>query len=303
VRVLVVGAAGFLGRHVLAEVIAQGFGAVALDRQRLMPAVLDARATPPEWHVGDMATYDMDRIRGPIDAVVCAAASLRMGPSTEDWRDVVDTNVLAFARLYRWSVDRSVRSFIFTSSAGSYRRPAGSLPIDERASVDPKSAYHLSKLLAERLVLAPDAPTGLCRWALRLSSPYGAGQTQTSVLPRFVAAARAGIDLTCFGRGDRSQDFIDVRDAAWAHVACLTAEPMQDPGPINIGSGTETSMRALASAVLQAFGRPGQSVLFGPPDGSDGDRFSLDISLARRILGFRPRGLEEGLRDWRNSIG
>jgi nucleoside-diphosphate-sugar epimerase len=303
VRVLVVGAAGFLGRHALAEVIAQGFDAVALDRQPVRSAGPGDFGTPPEWHVGDMATYDMNRIRGPIDAVVCTAASLRMGQSTEDWRDVVDTNVFAFARLFRWSVDRSVRCFVLTSSAGLYRRPAASLPIDERALVEPKSAYHVTKLLAEHLVFASDAPAGMRRWALRLSSPYGAGQPETSVLPRFVAAARAGMDLTCFGRGDRSQDFIDVRDAARAHVACLNAEPMQGAGPINIGSGSETSMHALASGVLKAFGQPGQSISFGPADGSDGDRFSLDISLARRVLGFKPRGLEEGLRDWRNASG
>ncbi len=301
-KVLLVGAAGFVGRHVLAQLAADGHSVVAVDRTPPSPAAPVSTPCCSAWHVADMSVVEWESVGFGVDAVVCTAASLNMGNRVADWRAVVDTNVVSFARLFLWAASSGVSRFVFTSSAGMYRRPASVLPVAETSDLLLRNPYHLTKALGEQLAAARDSPQRMACWALRLASPYGPGQQRGSVLPSFVEAAKSGRDVAYRGQGSRSQDFVHVEDAAWAHVACLQA-PASGCGAINIGSGEETTMRNLAESVVQVFGRPGQRAVAGPPDGSDDDRFVLDVAVARSLLGFRPRLLAQGLADWRQSHG
>ncbi len=301
-KVLLVGAAGFVGRRVLSQLAAHGHSVVAVDRAAAPFEVQPLQAYSMSWHAADMSAVDWESVGRGVDAVVCTAASLSMGNQVADWSAVVDSNVVSFARLLLWAAGSGVPRFVFTSSAGMYRRPVSTIPVTETADLGLRNSYYLSKALGEQLATARDLPNSMACWALRLSSPYGLGQQRGSVLPSFVEAAQAGRDVTYRGRGSRSQDFVHVEDAAWAHVACLHAST-SDRGVINIGSGEETSMRSLAESVIRIFGGSGQRALAGPPDGSDGDRFVLDISAAKSVLGFRPRRIEQGLADWKFSRG
>jgi nucleoside-diphosphate-sugar epimerase len=121
-------------------------------------------------------------------------------------------------------------------------------------------------------------------------------------LPLFLGHAARGEAITLNGKGSRSQDFVAVEDAAWAHVACLTAT-VNKGIPINLGSGEETSMRELAQLARElCASEHGVSIINGPDDGSDNDRFVLDISQARALLGYRPMSLKEGLLKYKSAL-
>ncbi|MEO8619840.1 MAG: NAD(P)-dependent oxidoreductase, partial [bacterium] len=185
-RVLLVGAGGFLGRHVLTELLTQNHDVIAAD---IKPRENHSQLS---WIVGDMIGLDWKREVGTVDAVICVAASLAMTDTMGDWASAVASNVIGLQRLVEWSVGSGVRHFVLTSSAGLYRRPAATLPITETHEIRPERAYWTTKLLGEQLVLSSSVRSALSPWALRLSSPYGAGQNPRTVLPLFLERARRG---------------------------------------------------------------------------------------------------------------
>ncbi|MEO8620964.1 MAG: hypothetical protein ABI625_07855 [bacterium] len=78
---------------------------------------------------------------------------------------------------------------------------------------------------------------------------------------------------------------------------------MNNGVPINLGSGEETSMRDLARLARELYAsEQGVSIVNGPDDGSDNDRFVLDISQARTLLGYRPMSLREGLLKYKSAM-
>lgn len=295
-KVLLVGASGFLGRAVLNRLVLEGHEVIASDLA--LPSQPDL-LEKARWVVGDMAGLDWSQAAGGVEGVICTAASLAMGFKIQDWESCVQANIQGFHRLFKWACEAGVSRFAFTSSAGLYLRPVKSLPVAEDSEIKPLTAYWTTKLLDEQLVFSQDRPEGLVPWAFRLSSPYGPGQPVKSVLPLFIKLVKEGSDLKVMGEGLRSQDFIHVDDAAEAHVRAMTAAAPAHPGPINLGSGEETSMKGLAERVIEVFGGCSQKVNHAEPDGSDSDRFVLDVRRLKNDLGVNPRHLDEGLRQWK----
>jgi UDP-glucose 4-epimerase len=169
--------------------------------------------------------------------------------------------------------------------------PIGATPLlKEDVPPAPSSDYAIGKLAAEH-VLSLARSTGARVTSLRLSSLYGPGQPANSVLPLFVARAKAGQPLTLFGNGQRTQDFLHLDDACKGLI--LAAESTNE-GVYNLGSGIATPMAELARIVTSQpeWGVPIQQ---DPrPDPSPSVR--LDVSKAQRDLGFQPSvTLESGL--------
>jgi UDP-glucose 4-epimerase len=134
---------------------------------------------------------------------------------------------------------------------------------------------------------------------LRIFNAYGPGQnlppSHPPVVPRFLQQAVRGGTLVVFGGGNQTRDFVYVDDVVDAMVAAATA-PDADRRIINIGSGQETSVNDLARLVLEIVGRDVE-VIHSPAQGGGVSRLCADITLARRLLNYRPRvSLEEGLR-------
>ncbi len=291
-RVLLIGASGFLGRFVENELLRCGHSVVPVD---MSPPRHRSAVPPHRWIVGDLRSLNWTRVGQSTDAVICTAASLALGRKLAHWRETVDVNVLGTQRLLEWTMHSDISAFVFTSSAGLYHRTESGEQIVETAPVNPLAAYWTTKLLIEQFLFSDDMPAGLTPWALRLSSPYGPGQRLSSVLPRFVQAACAGEPIAVFDGGSRSQDFIWVEDAAAAHVRCLEAKRPELPGPINLGSGEESSMLALAHTVCDVFGGSKESIRDVPTGRPDRTRMNLSIARSRDLLGLNPRSLRDGL--------
>jgi len=157
------------------------------------------------------------------------------------------------------------------------------VPIAETHPLAPQIPYALSKLGGE-FACSIARHRGIKATAFRLSSPYGPGMNQATVLPLFVRLARDGKPVRWHGSGSRSQDFIHVEDAA---RACLLAAERGASGVYCLGSGQPTSMRSLAKMVTTLL--PGATAqASGEPDPQEGRSWQLDMSLARHDLGFKP---------------
>jgi nucleoside-diphosphate-sugar epimerase len=301
-KVLLVGAAGFLGRYVHAQLLEQGHHVIASATRPPDPASVLAETLKDPWVIGDLGSTDWDAHASGVEAVICTAASLASGDQIADWTACVAANIVGLSHLFFWSQTRDVQRFVLTSSAGLYRRPVRQLPVTEDAEIRPLRPYWTSKLMGEQLIFSSDVGSRLVPWALRLSSPYGIGQAPNSVLPKFIQSVRNGQNLVVMGKGLRSQDFIRVEDAAKAHVACLTATPLAMPVPLNLGSGEETTLTDLASMIIRTFGSGSETLRFNHEDGSDSDRFVLDIAQTKAVLGLQPMPIADGLAALRETL-
>ncbi|WP_291844562.1 NAD(P)-dependent oxidoreductase [Maricaulis sp.] len=245
-RVLVTGATGFLGHHLVRALLARGDTVIALGRNPAQLAALAGRGCETLAH--DLAA-GAPRVDGPLDACIHAAALSSPWGSEQAFRQAnVDgtRHVLATARA------TGVRRFVHISSPSVYFRFADQLAVPEDLPLpDPVNAYARTKRIAETLVL--DA-TDLDPVILRPRGLYGAGDT--ALLPRLMRAAARG-PLPLMREGSAMTDLTHVEDVVSACLAALGAAPAPDRRVFNISGGQPMAIRQIVEA---AAARQGVSV-------------------------------------------
>ena len=171
-------------------------------------------------------------------------------------------------------------------------------PVTEEHPLDPASPYGINKLAAERSVMLLGRQLGVEPVALRYFNTFGPRQTFTpyvGVVTIFATKLLAGDDLTVFGDGSQTRDFVHVTDVARANLLALTA-PAAAHRTLNVGSGRGTTVLALA-AMLRARLRPDAAVHHEPARAEELTHSVADISAARGALGYEPETDLEGQLD------
>ncbi len=284
----ITGAAGFIGRAVVAQAALAGHRTLALAR---------GATTWPAGVVGQRLTLPQDLAgwRPPfaLDGVIHLACDSSV---RQDFTTAIATHVHATRALLERCAGLGVRRLVYVSSVavfGTVHARAGQpTVVSEAHARRPVSDYGLGKLLAEEMAAATAARLGIELVIARPGSVYGPGMHEDSILPRFLAQARAGGELAVFGDGTRTQDFVHVDDVATALLAGCTCPP---PATFNLGSGEGTSLLALAEAIRHGTGSTATITLHRDrPD--DGLSMVLDIAAARAAFGYAPRPLAVGLR-------
>jgi UDP-glucose 4-epimerase len=292
-RLLVTGASGFVGRHVLGRLAGRGYEIVALVGQRALPESLAARCT----RVVRADITDDDALRAALRHVdvVCHLAA-RIPSDHEDPAEAepcLRVNALGTLRLAQFSVSAGVRRFVHVSTGNLYA------PVDHLAregdAVFPsrRAAYYLSsKLLGELYVEHLRQLVGLPAVTLRLSNVYGPEMRASSVVSRFVDRALAGDPLEVNHGGRPSVDHVYVSDVAWCIESALASG---EPGIYNVGAGHAWSLLELAEVVIDVFGSD-SPIVVRPPDGQAPASFApLSIDKAKATWGYNPLSLRDGL--------
>jgi UDP-glucose 4-epimerase len=194
--------------------------------------------------------------------------------------------------------DVGVRRVIFASSGAIYG-DQDIQPLTEGQTPHPSSPYAVSKLAAEYYIRTIGGLWGIETVSLRIFNAYGPGQhlpaSNPPVVPYFLRQAVRNGTLVVNGDGNQTRDYVYVDDVVSAMVAAATA-PNVNGLVINIGSGTETSIRALANLVLKVTGSQ-TNVIYSAQTSSGVSRLCADLSLAAQKLNYIPSiSLEEGLR-------
>jgi len=240
---------------------------------------------------------DPNALRGVLrsgDGVVHLAAIASVPVSVADPEACHAVNVQGTETVLAEACRAAVRRVVFASTAAVYgSQPC--LPSSEADPVAPTSPYAESKLEGEAAVAA--AP--LESVSLRLFNAYGPGQDPQSsysgVITRWVDGLQRGECVQLFGDGSQTRDFVHVDDIAEALNAALNV-PEGIAGPVNIGSGQQTSLRTLLTVLAEVLSVEPE-VRYGPVRAGDVPHSCADIGRARQLLGFFPRvGLHEGLR-------
>ncbi len=194
--------------------------------------------------------------------------------------------------------DVGVRRVVFISSGAVYG-DQGEQPLKESTPPNPRSPYAVSKLAAEYYVRTIGDLWGIESVSLRVFNAFGPGQhlpaSHPPVIPNYLRNAIRGGTLVMHGDGDQTRDYVYVDDVVSAMIAAATA-PGINRLVINIGSGTETSIRELVRVVSEVTGAKTE-VITNPRTSPGVSRMRADLSLAREKLGYQPRfTLPEGLR-------
>jgi UDP-glucose 4-epimerase len=286
-RILVTGGAGFIGSHLADALLARGDEvAVVDDLSAGRAGRLDERATLHKLSV--LAAGQLTDLVGDLrpDLICHLAAQIDVrasvaGPAADAQANVVGTiNVLEAARLVGARV-------LFCSTGGALYGRDAPIPSLEDVLPLPESPYGVAKHCAEQYVGLYNRLHGTAHAALRFSNVYGPRQDPTgeaAVVPIFCARALAGANLTVYGDGTQTRDYVYVGDAV---AAFLAAADRGRPGTWNIGTCSEVTVLELAQVVGTIAGRVLEPE-FAPPRPGELQRSALAIERAERDLGWRP---------------
>lgn len=308
-RILVTGAAGFIGSHVVDRLLADGHEVTGVDdlsRGRL--GNLDEARQAGERRFGfvkaDIVAPEFrELVAREAPEVIChLAAQIDVRASVADPIDDARLNILGTINVLEAARLAGVRKVVFTSSGGSiYGNPA-KLPVSERAGVDPHSPYAASKVTGEVYLGVYRALYGLETTSLALGNVYGPRQDpngEAGVVGIFGSALLAGRRATIFGDGLATRDYVYVDDVADAFARAVGGGG--DGRRFNIGTGVETSVLELHTLIAEALGAP-DAPDHAPARLGELQAISLDATSARGGLGWEAfTSLTAGLRgtlDW-----
>jgi GDP-L-fucose synthase len=302
--VLVTGAAGLVGTHLVRRLLAEG-ARVRATLHRRAPAAADSRV---EYVTADLTLADDCRrvVEGRQAVFMCAASTAGAAVMAATPMVHVTPNVVMNAQMLEAAYQAGVRKFLWLSSTTGYP-PSGSRPIteDEMFEGDPFDKYFfvgwmkrftevLCRMYGEKL------PRPMTTIVLRPTNIYGphdkfdpAVSHVTPALIRKVAERQDPIEV--WGTGDDVRDLIYVDDMIDAMIAAI--EKIDAFTALNIGSGRGVSVKEILNTLLELDGYAGARVVFDPSKPTMIPVRLVDLSRARAVLGFTPRiDLREGLR-------
>ena len=306
-RVLVSGGAGFIGSHLVDELVKQGMSVTVLDNLstgrlgNIRGHVENGAVRFVEGDVRDEAVV-RDALRG-ADAVFHFASITSVPLSVRFPEETFAVNVEGTRNLLEGCVASGVERFVYVSSCAVYGEPQY-LPVDEGHPTNPISPYAESKLKAEQLCRSYQEKDGLKITVLRPFNVYGSRQRDdgyAGVIARFIEELRLGRPPVVFGDGFQTRDFVYVGDVVDAFVSVLSCEAAVGR-VFNVGSGVSVSVNKLARMVIEVFGYDGVEPLYANEREGDIRHSYADIKAARQHLGFEPRvSLKDGLMEIMNG--
>jgi dTDP-glucose 4,6-dehydratase len=290
-RILITGAAGFLGSHLCDRFIAEGYQVVGMDNL-ITGDIKNIEHLFPlqqfEFYNHDVSTYvhvsgQLDYIlhfaspASPIDYLKIPIQTLKVG-------SLGTHNLLGLAK------EKNAR-FLIASTSEVYGDPTIHPQPEEYWGnvnpVGPRSVYDEAKRFQEAITMAYHTFHGLETRIVRIFNTYGPRMRLNDgrVLPAFIGQALRGEDLTIFGDGTQTRSFCYVDDLVEGIYRLLFSDYVY---PVNIGNPNEITMNDFAQEIIKLTGT-NQKIVYLPLPQDDPKQRQPDVSKARTILGWKPK--------------
>jgi UDP-glucose 4-epimerase len=283
---LITGATGFIGKHLLRELVSRGESVIAVSRwpQLHKPHKLVS------WRLFPNDTAGWNELLEQVSTVYHFAWSTLPQTSNDDPLADASQNILPAILLLEATKNRPGLRIVFASSGGTVYGTLTSVPADEQHPTRPRCAYGVSKLSVEKyLTLYRDLWNVDCL-SLRIGNPYGPGQTvgrNFGAISTFASHMAKGEPITIFGDGSVIRDYIYIGDVVEALIAA--GKRRGGPACVNIGSGIGKSLNDILDTLRSFEGSPHIKVEYVGARNFDVAISVLDISLAQRELGWIPQ--------------
>jgi UDP-glucuronate 4-epimerase len=302
-RILVTGAAGFIGSHLTDRLLGLGHEVVGVDcftgnysRERKLQNLACAGSSGSFRLVeGDLLDLDLRGLLEGVDGVAHLAGEPGVRASWgTNFALHLERNVRTTERLLEAARRTGTETFVYASSSSVYGSDPGG-PVNEDALLRPASPYGLSKLAAEGLVGLYGREVGMPATILRYFTVYGPRQRPEMALARFISAATEGWSVEVFGDGEQVREMTYVSDVVDATVTALETRFGSLTRAYNVGGGARATVAELVKLVGETLGER-LEIGHAPPVPGDVRSTWADLGRARRELGYEPRvSLEEGI--------
>ncbi len=303
-RILVTGAAGFIGSTLVDRLLAEGREVVGLDsfdpfyaatakRANLNTAKCSSRFSLVEGDIRDRDLVHRIFSATPFDAIVHLAALAGVRPSLERPTEYADVNITGTSVLLEAAAKYKVPHFVFASSSSVYGERTGG-PFRETDPVErPISPYAATKRAGELVAHTFHYAFGTSVTCLRFFTAYGPRQRPDLAIRHFAERILRDAPLPIYGDGSSLRDFTYVGDVVEGVVRAVD-RPLGF-AILNLGAGRMVTVLEVIEMLEQKLGRPAKRE-FLPPQTGDVSRTWADISAARDALGYAPQTtLEAGI--------
>ncbi len=293
-RILVTGAAGFIGSRLCLNLLGQGESVTGVDcftdyyprwikEKNLNSLLTDGNF---EFISRDILDLDLASLLEGTDVVYHLAAQAGVRSSWgESFAVYIRNNIQATQQLLEASKAAAIQKFVYASSSSVYGLTP-SLPMTETSLLYPLSPYGVTKLAAEQLCFLYYKNYGVPTVSLRFFTVYGPGQRPDMAFHKFFKAIAEDRPITVFGDGQQTRDFTFVDDII---SACLAAGRDGRPGEVyNLGGGHREKLEDLLPVLEHICGRP-VKVLRSEKQKGDVLHTLADIRKASGELGYSPR--------------
>lgn len=303
-KILVTGAAGFVGNHLIDELENNGHSAAAAinNNEKLNKGVTTYLAN---LSIKEEVEANVDFSK--IDAVIHLAGLAAVGPSFEEPRKYIDLNAGIQINLFETCIKQGVRPKFLVISSGSLYDPKSEMPLNEQSTVSPSSPYAVSKITQEQL----GHYYGQRGFEYIIARPFnhiGPGQGLGFIVPDFAnqisKAEKTGSGDIMVGNLEAKRDYTDVRDIAKAYRLLIQTGISGKTYNICSGksySGQEILSKMLAKSIAKIAIKEDPAKMRP----SDNPNIVGDYSALNKDTGWQPsigieRSLEDALNDWRN---
>lgn len=302
-KVVVTGASGFIGQHLVSHLLNKKYEVVAVGRsQNRLENCYDDRV---HKHETDYSLESLNEVFNGADSIAHLAAK-RLSRDSDPFRldPFIHGNILLTENVLLAAKKNGVKKVCQTSSISVYSE-ANKLPFNENDLPVPANMYGVSKLACEHLGSFFSLRAGVKVTNLRLGFLYGLGEKEDLVFMKFIALAKEKKTLTIFGTGKSSVDYIYVKDVVSAIEKAI--QPDAPYGTFNIGSGRSYSIVEIAEAINEVFDNVG-NIAFDTSKQEIANTLLLDIKKAEVILNWKPvytllKGITDINKQFKNHKG
>ena len=296
-KAIVTGGAGFIGSHLVSELVTRGFDVHVIDDYS--GGKREDRINPKaKYHELDIRDYDkISPVIAGASYVFHEAALPRVQFSIEHPQETFSVNVDGLVSVLRASHEGGVKRLVYAASSSAYGDQT-KMPLSEDLPAQPKSPYGLQKYIGELSCRVWSEVYGLSTVSLRYFNVYGPNFDPNGpyalVIGKFLLQKSKGEPLTITGDGTHTRDFTNVRDVVRANILAMESDKVGRGEVINIGAGRNASINEVAEMI-------GGPVVHVEPRLEPAHTLA-DTTRAKQLLGWEPTvTLEDGIAELKKS--